>query len=195
MRVSILIMAFLPPFNALTSASSARAPASLHWASRSFLSFSRFIATSCSQRSSSARRAASTIARAALSSESLASLVISSKSAPSWLYSDSNFLFAAAMDWLTFPDLQVSHWYPQALAQQSVSGDRQSPTVHDFLQVQRLQLIAKLQLCRMHLKKVVHCWRLPIARDALPSKSLRIPMRHLQIWEMSTNPLLLQREN
>merc|ERR1719312_1996092 len=36
MRVSILIMALRPPFSALTSASSARAPASLHWASRSF---------------------------------------------------------------------------------------------------------------------------------------------------------------
>merc|ERR1719206_690828 len=74
MRVPILIMALRPPFSALTSASSARAPASLHWASRSFLSFSRFIATSCSQRSSSASLAASTIALAALSSESLASL-------------------------------------------------------------------------------------------------------------------------
>merc|ERR550517_87540 len=63
MRVSILIMAFLPPFKALTSASSARVAASLHWASKSFLSFSRFMASSCSQRSSSARRAASTIAR------------------------------------------------------------------------------------------------------------------------------------
>merc|ERR1719221_2394373 len=37
MRVSILIMAFLPPFRALTSASSARVAASLHWASSSFL--------------------------------------------------------------------------------------------------------------------------------------------------------------
>merc|ERR1719206_841070 len=103
MRVSILIIALRPPFSALTSASSARAPASLHWASRSFLSFSRFIATSCSQRSSSASLAASTIALAALSSESLASLLISSKSAPSWLNSDSSFLLAAAIDWLTFP--------------------------------------------------------------------------------------------
>merc|ERR1712107_543656 len=34
MRVSILIMAFLPPFRALTSASSARVAASLHWASK-----------------------------------------------------------------------------------------------------------------------------------------------------------------
>merc|ERR1712107_251467 len=80
MRVSILIMAFLPPFRALTSASSARVAASLHWASSSFLSFSRFMASSCSQRSSSARRSASTMARAGLSSESLASLVISSVS-------------------------------------------------------------------------------------------------------------------
>merc|ERR1719322_670495 len=61
MRVSILIMAFLPPFRAETSASSARVAASLHWASSSFLSFSRFMASSCSQRSSSARRAASTM--------------------------------------------------------------------------------------------------------------------------------------
>merc|ERR1712107_511548 len=53
MRVSILIMAFLPPFRALTSASSARVAASLHWASSSFLSFSRFMASSCSKRSSS----------------------------------------------------------------------------------------------------------------------------------------------
>merc|ERR550532_3012962 len=36
MRVSILIMAFLPPFRALTSALSARVAASLHWASSSF---------------------------------------------------------------------------------------------------------------------------------------------------------------
>merc|ERR1719167_1570040 len=85
MRVSILIMAFLPPLRALTSASSARAPVSLHWASRSFLSFSRAMESPCSHLSSSARRAASTIALAAFSSESLASLVISSRSAPSWL--------------------------------------------------------------------------------------------------------------
>merc|ERR1711976_533244 len=101
MRVSILIMAFLPPLRAETSASSARAPVSLHWASRSFLSFSRAMESSCSQRSSSASLAASTIARAALSSDSLASLVISSRSLLSWLYSDSSFLLAAAMDWLT----------------------------------------------------------------------------------------------
>merc|ERR1712080_130018 len=63
MRVSILIMAFLPPLRALTSASSARVAASLHWASSSFLSFPRFMASSCSQRSSSARRATSTMAR------------------------------------------------------------------------------------------------------------------------------------
>merc|ERR1719195_2071141 len=101
MRVSILIMAFLPPFRALTSASSARVAASLHWASSSFLSFSRFMASSCSQRSSSARRAASTMARAALSSESLASLVISSRSAFSCPSSPSSFLLEAVMDWLT----------------------------------------------------------------------------------------------
>merc|ERR550517_626775 len=100
MRVSILIMAFLPPFRALTSASSARVAASLHWASSSFLSFSRFMASSCSQRSSSARRAASTMARAALSSDILASLVISSRSALSWPSSPSSFLFDAVMDWL-----------------------------------------------------------------------------------------------
>merc|ERR1712064_128588 len=101
MRVSILIMAFLPPLRALTSASSARAPVSLHWASRSFLSFSRAIESSCSHLSSSARRAASTMALAAFSSESLASLDISSRSLWSWLNSDSSFLLAAAMDWLT----------------------------------------------------------------------------------------------
>merc|ERR1719320_711382 len=101
MRVSILIMAFLPPFRAETSASSARVAASLHWASSSFLSFSRFMASSCSQRSSSARRAASTMARAALSSESLASLVISSRSAFSCPSSPSSFLLEAVVDWLT----------------------------------------------------------------------------------------------
>merc|ERR1719201_2080889 len=101
MRVSILIMAFLPPFRALTSASSARVAASLHWASSSFLSFSRFMASSCSQRSSSARRAASTMARAALSSDILASLVISSRSALSCPSSTSSFLLEAVMDWLT----------------------------------------------------------------------------------------------
>merc|ERR1719378_1720278 len=94
-------MAFLPPLRALTSASSARAPVSLHWASRSFLSFSRAMESSCSHLSSSARRAASTIALAAFSSESLASLDISSRSPWSWLNSDSSFLLAAAMDWLT----------------------------------------------------------------------------------------------
>merc|ERR1719239_1059229 len=92
MRVSILIMAFLPPFRAETSDSSARVAASLHWASSSFLSFSRFMASSCSQRSSSARRAASTMARAALSSDILASLVISSRSALSCPSSPSSFL-------------------------------------------------------------------------------------------------------
>merc|ERR1712137_628869 len=101
MRVSILIMAFLPPLRADTSASSARAPVSLHWASSSFLSFSRAMESSCSQRSSSASLAASTIARAAFSSDSLASLLISSRSLLSWLYSDSSFLLAAAMGWLT----------------------------------------------------------------------------------------------
>merc|ERR1712117_830907 len=101
MRVSILIMAFLPPLRAETSASSARAPVSLHWASSSFLSFSRAMDSSCSQRSSSASLAASTMARAAFSSDSLASLLISSRSLLSWLYSDSSFLLAAAMDWLT----------------------------------------------------------------------------------------------
>merc|ERR1719422_2147779 len=50
-------MAFLPPLRALTSASSAREPVSLHWASNSFLSFSRAMASSCSHLSSSARRA------------------------------------------------------------------------------------------------------------------------------------------
>merc|ERR1719213_1614769 len=101
MRVSILIMAFLPPLRADTSASSARAPVSLHWASSSFLSFSRAMDSSCSQRSSSASLAASTIALAALSSDSLASVVISSRSLWSWLNSDSSFLLAAAIDWLT----------------------------------------------------------------------------------------------
>merc|ERR550519_331704 len=101
MRVSILIMAFLPPFRALTSASSARVAASLHWASSSFLSFSKFMASSCSQRSSSVRRAASTIARAALSSDNLASLVISSRSPFSWPSSPSSFLLEAVMDWFT----------------------------------------------------------------------------------------------
>merc|ERR550517_1288346 len=77
MRVSILIMAFLPPFRALTSASSARVAASLHWASNSFLSFSRFMAS------------------AALSSDILASLVISSRSALSWPSSASSFLLGS----------------------------------------------------------------------------------------------------
>merc|ERR1711970_802329 len=109
MRVSILIMAFLPPFRALTSASSALWPASLHWASSSFLSFSKFMARSCSWRNSSARRAASTMARAALSLDSLASLVISSRSAFSWLSSASSFLLAAVMFWLTlFRSARVS---------------------------------------------------------------------------------------
>merc|ERR1719369_1276296 len=97
MRVSILIMAFLPPFRAFTSASS------------SFLSFSKFMARSCSWRNSSARRAASTMARAALSSDSLASLVISSRSALSWLSSASSFLLAAVIFWLTlFRSARVS---------------------------------------------------------------------------------------
>merc|ERR1719175_373260 len=65
------------------------------------LSFSRAMASSCSHLSSSARRAASTIALAAFSSDSLASLDISSRSLWSWLYSDSSFLRAAAIDWFT----------------------------------------------------------------------------------------------
>merc|ERR1711971_1309600 len=120
MRVSILIMAFLPPFRALTSASSARVAASLHCASRSFLSFSRFMASSCSQRSSSARRAASTIARAALSSDSLASLVISSRSLFSWPSSPSSFLLEAVMDWCQ-----------RAPAQQRDADDQQSRGEHE----------------------------------------------------------------
>merc|ERR1719204_712776 len=99
MRVSILIMAFLPPLRALISASSARDWASLHWASSSLRSFSRDMAMSCSERSSSARRAASIMARAAFSSDSLASLAISSRSALRVLDSFSSFLLAAATAW------------------------------------------------------------------------------------------------
>merc|ERR550517_600317 len=131
MRVSILIMAFLPPFRALTSASSARVAASLHWASRSFLSFSRFIASSCSQRSSSARRAASTIARAALSSDSLASLVISSRSLFSWPSSPSSFLLEAVMDWLTLVRSARVSLVSRAPAQQRDADDQQSRGEHE----------------------------------------------------------------
>merc|ERR1711970_521071 len=42
-------MALRPPLSALTSASSARAPASLHWASRSFLFFSTSLTISSLQ--------------------------------------------------------------------------------------------------------------------------------------------------
>merc|ERR1719513_295433 len=63
------------------------------------------------------------------------------------------------------------------------------------LQMLKLQLIARLQLCKMPLRKAVLCWKLQIARDVLPNKNLLTPMRHLQTLEMSTNQLLLQRGN
>ena len=100
MRDSILLTAFFPPFRAFSSASSQRAWASftwwskgqvlvkvissywfLTWASTTFLSLSSWTAASCSILSSSARRAASTMARWAFSSDILDSLDISSRSA------------------------------------------------------------------------------------------------------------------
>merc|ERR1712013_605870 len=63
------------------------------------------------------------------------------------------------------------------------------------LQMLKLQLIARLQLCKMPLRKAVLCWKLQIARDVQPNKNLLTPMRHVQTLEMSTNQLLLQRGN
>merc|ERR1719495_559387 len=45
------------------------------------------------------------------------------------------------------------------------------------------------------LEEAVHCLRQQIVRDALQNKNWLTPMRHLQTLEMSTNPLLLQRES
>merc|ERR1719474_2055345 len=59
----------------------------------------------------------------------------------------------------------------------------------------KFQPTVRLPLCRMHLKKAVHCLRQQIVRDALQNKNWLTPMRHLQTLEMSTNPLLLQRES
>merc|ERR1712013_250780 len=42
----------------------------------------------------------------------------------------------------------------------------------------KLQLIARLQLCKMPLRKAVLCWKLQIARDVQPNKNLLTPMRH-----------------
>merc|ERR1711994_991541 len=65
---------------------------SLTWHSRSLRSFSKHWATSCSDRSSSAMRAASTITFLDLSSEMEASLPISSKSPCRVCISDSSLL-------------------------------------------------------------------------------------------------------
>merc|ERR1719384_3072127 len=100
MRVSILAMAFLPPLRAFCSASSRRDWASLTWASRSFLSLSSIMATSCSARSSSASLAASIMDLWALSSDILASEVISSRSCPRLFISASHLLLAPWMAWL-----------------------------------------------------------------------------------------------
>merc|ERR1712037_1020568 len=99
MRVSILAIAFFPPFRAFCSASSTLFWQSFTWASRSFLSLSRAIASSCSCLSSSANLAASTMARWALSSDMPASPTISSRS---WLMepiSCSHFILAPQIAW------------------------------------------------------------------------------------------------
>merc|ERR1719350_2041236 len=95
MRVSILVMAFLPPLRALVWASSTLACMSLTWASSSLLSLSRAWASSCSDLSSSARRAASIMARWAFSSDRDASPAISSQSACRVWISDSSFISQA----------------------------------------------------------------------------------------------------
>merc|ERR1719384_3099969 len=100
MRVSILATAFLPPLRAVCSASSMRAWASLTWASSSFLSLSSIMAVSCSALSSSASLAASIMACWALSSDILASPVISSRSWPRLFISASHLLLAPWMAWL-----------------------------------------------------------------------------------------------
>merc|ERR1719206_222773 len=41
----------------------------------------------------------------------------------------------------------------------------------------KFQLIARLQLCKMPLRKAVLCWKLQIARDVQPNKNLLTPMR------------------
>merc|ERR1719154_1015942 len=57
----------------------------------------------------------------------------------------------------------------------------------------RSLLTVKRQQCKMLLKKAVLSLRLLIAKDALLSKNWQTPMKLLLSWEMSTNPLLLQR--
>merc|ERR1719510_405611 len=100
MRVSILVMAFLPPFRALVWASSTLACMSLVWASSSLFSLSRAWAISCSALSSSARRAASIMALWAFSSDREASPAISSQSACRVDISDSSFILVPWMAWL-----------------------------------------------------------------------------------------------
>merc|ERR1719357_1523481 len=63
------------------------------------------------------------------------------------------------------------------------------------LLMQRLLLIERLLLCRMHLRRAVPSLRLLIARDALQNRSLLTLMRPLLILEMSTSLLLLLRGN
>merc|ERR1711915_494942 len=64
-----------------------------------------------------------------------------------------------------------------------------------LLLMQRLLLIERLLLCRMHLRRAVLSSRLLIARDALQNRSLPTLMRPLLILEMSTSLLLLLRGN
>uniref|UniRef100_A0A147BD09 Uncharacterized protein n=1 Tax=Ixodes ricinus TaxID=34613 RepID=A0A147BD09_IXORI len=87
-------MIFLPPLSAAASASSRRTWSSFICCSRLLRSFSCCRAWSCSARSSSASRAASTIAFLAFSSDCLASLRTSSRSAWSACISPSSFLLA-----------------------------------------------------------------------------------------------------
>merc|ERR1712130_416812 len=82
-----------------------------------FLSLSSCAARSCSTLSSSASLAASIMARAAFSSESLASLAISSRSAFILLTSFSSFLFAAERAWWCWSHQQAAHWCQKGLAQ------------------------------------------------------------------------------
>ena len=85
--------------SALVAASSTLAWASLHWASSSFLSLSRAMAASCSALSSSASLAASIIVLWALSSDILASPIISSRLAFREHISCSHLSLAPQMAW------------------------------------------------------------------------------------------------
>merc|ERR1719273_1794175 len=131
MRDSILLTAFFPPLSAFSSASSQRAWASFTCASTTFLSLSNWTAASCSILSSSARQAASTMARWAFSSDILDSLDISSRSAFIWLSSDSSFLVGVGEILLGSAPVPVGALQERSCLLQGVSCSARFPLSND----------------------------------------------------------------